>query len=174
VPSKHKSYKATGPDGVPVELFKAKKQEETVLDRMPRICVAIWETGEWPEEWTFSRFILLPKKGDLKQCANYRTIARLPRKHDPSLDHTGKVQSEDRNGNCRQTGGIPTTKGNKRANHESQNTDAQGTQAPTTTLPCPQKRPPFNFLNKSSKFDRFKYFWYVKSSAPCGLGGVVE
>ena len=40
-----------------------------------RICVAIWETGEWPEEWTFSTFIPLPKKDDLKQCANYRTIA---------------------------------------------------------------------------------------------------
>ena len=42
---------------------------------MHRICVAIWETGEWPAEWTFSTFIPLPKKGDLKQCANYRTIA---------------------------------------------------------------------------------------------------
>jgi len=42
---------------------------------MHRICVAIWETGEWPEEWTFSVFIPLPKKGDFKQCANYRTIA---------------------------------------------------------------------------------------------------
>jgi len=37
--------------------------------------VAIWETGEWPEEWTFSTFIPLPKKGDLKQRANYRTTA---------------------------------------------------------------------------------------------------
>jgi len=34
-----------------------------------------WETGEWPEEWTFSTFIPLSKKGDLKQCANYRTTA---------------------------------------------------------------------------------------------------
>jgi len=42
---------------------------------MHRICVAIWETGEWPEEWTFSTFIPLPKKDDLKQCENYRTIA---------------------------------------------------------------------------------------------------
>ena len=67
------SRKATGPDEVPAELFKA--GGETVLDRMHRICVTIWETGEWPEEWTFSTFIPLPKKGNLKQCANYRTIA---------------------------------------------------------------------------------------------------
>jgi len=40
-------------------------------------CVAIWETGEWPEEWTLSTFIPLPKKGDLKQCANYRKILLL-------------------------------------------------------------------------------------------------
>jgi len=66
------SHKATGPDKVPAELFKA--GGETSLDRMNRIC-AIWETGEWPEEWTFSTFIPLPKKGDLKQCASYRTIA---------------------------------------------------------------------------------------------------
>jgi len=35
----------------------------------------MWETGEWPEDLTFSTFITLPKIGDLKQCANYRTIA---------------------------------------------------------------------------------------------------
>ena len=58
------SRKATGPDEVPAELFKA--GGETVLDGMHRICVAIWETGEWPEDWTFSTFIPLPKKGDLK------------------------------------------------------------------------------------------------------------
>jgi len=39
------------------------------------MCVAIWETGEWPGEWTFSTFIPLPKKDNLKQCENYRTIA---------------------------------------------------------------------------------------------------
>jgi len=86
------SRKATGPDEVPAELFNA---GETVLDRMYRICVAIWETGEWPEECTFSTFIPLPKKGDLKQCANYRTIARLPRKQDPSSDHTGEDPNKD-------------------------------------------------------------------------------
>jgi hypothetical protein len=67
------SRKSTGPDEVPAELFK--EGGESVLDRMHRICVAIWETGEWPEEWTYSTFIPLPKKGDMKQCGNYRTIA---------------------------------------------------------------------------------------------------
>jgi len=42
------------------------------------LVVAIWETGEWPEEWTFSTFIPLPKKGDLKQCENYRTLLWFP------------------------------------------------------------------------------------------------
>jgi len=60
-------------DQVPAELFKA--GGETLLDRMHRICVAIWETGEWPKEWTFSTFIPLPKKAGLEQCANYTTIA---------------------------------------------------------------------------------------------------
>ena len=46
----------------------------------------------------------------------------------------GKDPSEDRNGNCRRTGRIPTRQGDKRSNHKSQNTDAQGTRAPTTTL----------------------------------------
>jgi len=82
------SRKATGPDEVPAELFKA--GGETVLDRMYRIRVAIWETGEWPEEWTFSTFIPLPKKGDLEQCVNYRTIIALVlhvngRQHVPRL-----------------------------------------------------------------------------------------
>ena len=60
------SRKATGPDEVPAELFKAGR--ETVLDRMHRICVAIWKTGEWPEEWTFSTFIPLPKKNLVSNC----------------------------------------------------------------------------------------------------------
>jgi len=58
------SRKATDPDDVPAELFKA--GGEAALDRMHRICVAIWESGEWQEEWTFSTFIPLAKKGDLK------------------------------------------------------------------------------------------------------------
>jgi len=39
------------------------------------MCGDLGNWFEWPEEWTFSTFIPLPKKGDHKQCANYRTIA---------------------------------------------------------------------------------------------------
>jgi len=53
----------------------SKQEERRYWTECTELCVAIWETGEWPEEWTFSTFIPLPKKGDLKQCANYRTIA---------------------------------------------------------------------------------------------------
>jgi len=65
--------KSAGPDDVPVEHFKA--GGETACDRMCRICVALWETGEWPDDWADSTFITLSKTGDLKQCTNYRTIA---------------------------------------------------------------------------------------------------
>ena len=51
------------------------KQEERQYWTQCTECVAIWETSEWPEEWKFSTFIRLTKKGDRKQCANYRTIA---------------------------------------------------------------------------------------------------
>ena len=71
--SRQVAKRATGPDDVPAELFKT--GGETALDRMHRICVAIWEIGEWTEEWTFSTFIPLPNIGDLKQCVHYRTIA---------------------------------------------------------------------------------------------------
>jgi len=53
----------------------SKQEERRYWTECTELCVAIWETGEWPEEWTFSTFIPLPKKGDLKQSANYRTIA---------------------------------------------------------------------------------------------------
>jgi len=45
------------------------------LNKLHEVCVEVWETGLWPDEWTQSVFIPLPKKGDPLQCCNYRTIA---------------------------------------------------------------------------------------------------
>jgi len=67
------SNKAPGPDNVPIELMRAGGAK--TLDILHRICVNVWETGDWPEEWRSSVFIPLPKKGDLSQCTNYRTIS---------------------------------------------------------------------------------------------------
>ena len=41
------------------------------------ICNKIWQTGEWPTPWTQSLVTTLPKKGNLQQCQNYRTISLI-------------------------------------------------------------------------------------------------
>jgi len=107
------------------------KPQETVLDSMPRICVAIWETREWPKEWTFSTFIPLRKKGDLKQCANYSEIALVSHASKILLRiilEIIRVKTEteiaDEQAGFQQERGQETKKS---PNHESQNTDAQYT-----------------------------------------------
>ena len=65
--------KAPGPDDIALELLRF--GGEVTLNKLHEICEEVWENGTWPEEWTQSVFIPLPKKGDLLQCSNYRTIA---------------------------------------------------------------------------------------------------
>src|SRR6218665_1791092 len=45
------------------------------VDRLHDICAALWEEGEWPDDWVDSIFIPIPKKGDTRQCTNHRTVA---------------------------------------------------------------------------------------------------
>ena len=70
---KSASRKAPGPDDVAAELLRF--GGEMTVTKLHEICTEVWKTGEWPEEWTQSTFIPLPKKGDPLQCENYRTIA---------------------------------------------------------------------------------------------------
>jgi len=65
--------KASGPDDIAIELLRF--GGEMTLNKLHEICAEVWETGIWPDEWTQSVFIPLPKKGNLLQCNNYRTIA---------------------------------------------------------------------------------------------------
>ena len=65
--------KTSGDDGIPVELFQILKDE--ALKVLHSICQQIWKTQQWPQEWKRSVFILIPKKGNAKECSNYRTIA---------------------------------------------------------------------------------------------------
>ena len=67
--------KASGGDGIPVELFQILKDDAIKVLRS--ICQQIWKTQQWPQDWKRSVFIPIPKKGNAKQCSNYRTIALI-------------------------------------------------------------------------------------------------
>ena len=65
--------KASGGDGIPVELFQILKDDAVKVLRS--ICQQIWETQQWPQDWKRSVFILIPKKGNAKECSKYYTVA---------------------------------------------------------------------------------------------------
>ena len=67
--------KASGGDGIPVELFQILKDDAVKL--LHSICQQIRKTQQWPQDWKRSVFILIPKKGNAKECSNYRTIALI-------------------------------------------------------------------------------------------------
>ena len=67
--------KASGGGGIPVELFQILKDDAVKV--LHSLCQQIWKTQQWPQDWKESVFILIPKKGNAKQCSNYRTIALI-------------------------------------------------------------------------------------------------
>ena len=64
--------KASGDDGIPVELFQIVKDDSVKV--LPSISQQIWKTQQWPQDWKRSVFIPIPKKGNAKECSNYCTI----------------------------------------------------------------------------------------------------
>ena len=73
--------KASGGDGIPVEIFQILKGDAVKV--LYSICQQIWKTQQWPQDWKRSVFIPIPKKGNAKECSNYRTIA--------VISHTSKI-----------------------------------------------------------------------------------
>ena len=67
--------KASGGDGIPVELFQILKDDAVKL--LHSICQQIWKTWQQPQDRKSSVFIPNPKKGNAKECSNYRTIALI-------------------------------------------------------------------------------------------------
>ena len=65
--------KASGGDGISGELFQILKDDAVKV--VHSACQQIWKTKQWPQDWTKSVFILIPKKGNAKECSNYCTIA---------------------------------------------------------------------------------------------------
>ena len=73
--------KATGGDGIPVELFQILKDDSVKV--LHSICQQIWKTQQWLQDWKRSVFIPIPKKGNAKECSNYHTTALI--------SHTSKL-----------------------------------------------------------------------------------
>ena len=67
--------KASGGDGIPVELFQILKDDS--VKGLHSIYQQIWKTQQWPRGWKRSVFISIPKKGNAKECSNYHTIALI-------------------------------------------------------------------------------------------------
>ena len=74
--------KASGGDGIPVELFQILQDDAVKV--LHSICQQIWKIQQWPEDWKRSVFIPIPKKGNAKELSNYHTIALI--------SHTSKVK----------------------------------------------------------------------------------
>ena len=79
-PEKGKGYpltmnKASGGDGIPVELFQVLKDDAVKM--LYSIFQQIWKTQQWPQDRERSVFIPIPKKGNVKECSNYHTIALI-------------------------------------------------------------------------------------------------
>ena len=67
--------KASGADGIPVELFQILRSDAVKV--LYSICQQIWKTHQWSQDWKRSVFIPIPKKGNAKECSNYCTIALI-------------------------------------------------------------------------------------------------
>ena len=84
--------KASGGDGIPVELFQILKDD--VVKVLHSICQQIWKTQQWPQDWKMSVFTPISKKGNAKECANYCTIALI--------SHANKVKLKIRQARLQQ------------------------------------------------------------------------
>ena len=73
--------KAGGGDGIPAELIQILKDD--AMKVLHPICQQIWKTKQWPQDWEVSVFFPVPKKGNVKEYSNYRTI--------PLISHDSKV-----------------------------------------------------------------------------------
>ena len=68
--------KASGGDGIPVELFQILKDD--IVKVLHSIWQQSWKTQQWPQDWKGSVFIPIPKKGNAKEYSSYSKIALIP------------------------------------------------------------------------------------------------
>ena len=96
-----KKGKSAGVDNILAELVQA--DGEDVITALMTICNKIWQTGEWPTLWTQSLVITLPKKGNLQQWQNYRTISLISHPSKVMLKiivHTEQIEATSGEDRC--------------------------------------------------------------------------
>ena len=69
------TIKASGGDGIPVDLFQILKDDAVKV--LHSISQEMWKTQQWPQDWKRSVFMPIQKKGNAKECSNYHTIALI-------------------------------------------------------------------------------------------------
>ena len=67
--------RASGSDGIPVELFQMLKDDAVKV--LQSLCQQILKTQQWPQDWKSSVFMPIPKKGNAKECSNYHTVVHI-------------------------------------------------------------------------------------------------
>ena len=67
--------KVSGGDGIPAELFQILKYDAVKV--LHSLCQQICKNQQWPQDWKRSVFIPIPKKGNAKECSDYRIIALI-------------------------------------------------------------------------------------------------
>ena len=67
--------KASGGDGIPVELFQILKDDAVKV--LHSICQQIWKNQQWSQDWNRSVFIPIPQKVNAKDCSKYHTVALI-------------------------------------------------------------------------------------------------
>ena len=123
--------KASGGDGIPVELFQILKDD--ALKVLHSMCQQIWKTQQWPQDWKRSVFIPIPKKGNAKECANYSTVALFSHTSEvmlkilqAGLQQYMNHELPDVQAGCRKGRGteikLPISAGSRKKTREFQNT----------------------------------------------------
>ena len=72
---KHTMNKTSGGDRILAQLFQILK--DNAVKVLHSICQQIWKTQQWPQDWKRSVFTPIPKKGNAKECSNYRPVALI-------------------------------------------------------------------------------------------------
>ena len=129
--------KASGGDGIPVELFKILKDDAVKV--LHQICQQTWKTQQWPQDWKRSVFIPVPKKCNPKECSSYLTIA--------VISHASKVMLK-----------ILQARLQQYVNRELPNVQAgfrkgRGTRDQIASISW--------IIKKSREFQKNIYFWFI-------------